>query len=330
MKKSSMSHTRHHPAYGELFRRYEDNPILTAGDWPYPVNAVFNAGAVRLQNSGETLLLARVEERRGLSHLCVARSTNGLTDWRISSRPTLKPDRERRPEEIWGVEDPRVTWLPEIGRYAVVYVSFSQGGPGVSLALTEDFETYEHQGMIMPPEDKDAALFPRKFGGHWAIIHRPVPANGSAHIWISFSPDLRHWGSHKVLIPAREGAWWDARKIGLSTPPIETPEGWLIIYHGVRHTASGSIYRLGLALLDIEDPVKVIHRGDEWVFGPLEPYERVGDVKDVVFPCGAVVEDDGDTLRIYYGGADTCIGVATTSIRRCLEWLKEHHYGGTA
>jgi predicted GH43/DUF377 family glycosyl hydrolase len=148
-------------------------------------------------------------------------------------------------------------------------------------------------------------------------------------MWISFSPDLRHWGSHKVLLPAREGAWWDARKIGLSPQPIETSEGWLILYHGVRTTASGSLYRVGLALLDRENPAKIIYRSDEWVFGPIEPYERTGDVEDVVFPCGAVLDNDGDTLKVYYGAADTCIGLATASVRELLEWLKKHDHRDT-
>lgn len=313
----------------DLLQRSPENPLLTAQMWPYPVNAVFNPGAVRLENTGEVLLLARVEDRRGISHLATARSADGATNWEIDQPPTFLPRSADRPEEIWGVEDPRIVWVPDIGKYAVTYTSYSRGGPGVSLALTQDFKSYEHYGMVMPPEDKDAALFPRRFGGHWAMIHRPVPASGSAHMWISFSPDLRHWGSHKVLMPAREGAWWDARKIGLSTPPIETPDGWLVIYHGVRQTASGCLYRLGLALLDLEDPTKVVHRGDEWIFGPLTPYERTGDVSDVVFPCGAVLDRDGDTLNVYYGGADTSINLATGSLKAMLAWLKQHHYGGT-
>jgi predicted GH43/DUF377 family glycosyl hydrolase len=238
------------------------------------------------------------------------------------------PARGQRPEELWGIEDSRITWVPELGRYAVVYTAFSQGGPGVSLALTNDFREFEHLGMIMSPEDKDAALFPRKFGGHWTLIHRPVQVTGAAHIWISYSPDLRHWGSHQILIPARHGAWWDARKIGLSTPPIETAEGWLILYHGVRTTASGCLYRVGLALLDLENPAQVIYRSSEWIFSPLETYEHMGDVQEVVFPTGAVLDADGDSLRVYYGAADSCIGLATASVRELLGWLKDHHYDG--
>ncbi len=144
---------------------------------------------------------------------------------------------------------------------------------------------------------------PRRIGGRWALIHRPVTTLG-AHMWISYSPDLRHWGSHKVMLEARRGGWWDANKIGLCSPPIETAKGWLAIYHGVRQTASGSIYRLGLALFDLERPEICLQRGDSWMFGPEEPYERGGDVKDVVFPCGQTIGADGDTIHLYYGAAD--------------------------
>ena len=306
--------------FSELFRRHELNPILTAADWPYPVHSVFNPGATLLLD-GTTLLLCRVEDRRGHSHLCVARSVNGVDNWQVDSPPTLLADPARFPEEVWGIEDPRITYLPEISKYVIVYTAYSRVGPGVALALTEDFERFERYGMIMPPEDKDAALFPRRIGGQWALIHRPVSAPG-AHMWMSYSPDLRHWGSHKLMLEARLGGWWDANKIGLSPPPIETPQGWLVIYHGVRRTASGAIYRLGLALFDLSKPEVCLKRSNEWIFGPEKPYELRGDVDNIVFPCGSTLAPDGDTLRLYYGAADTSIAMATGSIRAILEWLE--------
>ena len=302
-----------------LFVRHPGNPILGRKDWPYPVNSVFNAGATLLPN-GDTLLLCRVEDRRGLSHLCAARSANGIDGWQIDPQPTLMANPTEYPEEIWGIEDPRITYVPELQQYAVAYTSFARGGPGVSLALTKDFKSFERYGVIMPPEDKDAALLPRKIGDFWALIHRPVTTLG-AHMWISYSPDLRHWGNHKVMLEARRGGWWDANKIGLCSPPIETSKGWLVIYHGVRQTASGSIYRLGLALFDIDKPDICLQRGDSWMFGPEAPYERSGDVHDVVFPCGQTISSDGDTIHLYYGAADSCIALATGSIQDLLEWL---------
>jgi predicted GH43/DUF377 family glycosyl hydrolase len=305
-----------------LFTRHSGNPILSREDWPYPINSVFNAAAVQLPD-GDTLLLCRVEDRTGLSHLCAARSANGIDGWRIDSEPTLMANPREYPEEIWGLEDPRITYVPELGQYAIAYTSFARGGPGVSLALTKDFRSFERFGVIMPPEDKDAALLPRKINGYWAMIHRPVTPTG-AHMWISYSPDLRHWGSHKVMLEARRGGWWDANKIGLCSPPIETSKGWLTIYHGVRQTASGSIYRLGLALFDINQPEICLQRGDSWIFGPEAPYECNGDVNNVVFPCGQTIGADGDTIHLYYGAADSCIAMATGSIRAMLAWLDLH------
>jgi len=305
-----------------LFARYSGNPILSRDSWPYSVNSVFNSGAVRLSD-GEILLLCRVEDRTGLSHLCAARSDNGIDGWRIDQEPTLMANPREFPEEKWGIEDPRITYVPELEQYAVAYTSFARGGPGVSLALTRDFRTFERFGVIMPPEDKDAALLPRRINGYWALIHRPVTPTG-AHMWISYSPDLRHWGNHKVILEARRGGWWDANKIGLCSPPIETPKGWLTIYHGVRQTASGAIYRLGLALFDLEKPDVCLQRGDSWMFGPEAPYERNGDVKDVVFPCGQTIGADGDTIHLYYGAADFCVALATGSVRALLAWLDAH------
>jgi len=300
----------------ELFSRHSDNPILTASDWPYAVNSVFNPGATLLPD-GTTLLLCRVEDRRGLSHLTVARSVNGIDNWQIDSRPTFAADPINFPEELWGVEDPRITYVEELKKYAVVYTAYTRDGPGVSLALTEDFRQFERLGVIMAPEDKDAALLPYRINGQWALIHRPVSAP-RAHMWISFSENLYHWGRHKLMLEARRGAWWDANKIGLSPPPIQTPKGWLVIYHGVRQTAAGAIYRLGLALFDLMNPGVCLKRGDEWIFGPEETYERRGDVDNVVFPCGTTIAPDGDTVRLYYGAADTSIAMATGSIQAML------------
>lgn len=305
-----------------LLERYTANPILSGKDWPYPINSVFNPAAVVLDD-GDTLLLCRVEDRSGLSHLCAARSANGINGWRIDPVPTLPASPREYPEEIWGIEDPRITYVPELKKFAIVYTSFARGGPGVSLALTEDFKSFERIGVIMQPEDKDAALLPRRIGGYWALIHRPVTTLG-AHMWISYSPDLRHWGRHKVILSARRGGWWDANKIGLCSPPIETSAGWLAIYHGVRQTASGSIYRLGLALFDLENPEICLKRSDSWMFGPEARYEREGDVNGVVFPCGQTIRADGDSINIYYGGADSCVAMATGSIRELLAWLDAH------
>jgi predicted GH43/DUF377 family glycosyl hydrolase len=305
----------------ELFRRYEGNPILVAADWPYTVNAVFNPGVARLGN--ETILLVRVEDRTGLSHLCVARSADGLSDWTVDADRRFLPDLATDSERF-GVEDPRITLCD--GEYMIVYTGYSSAGPLVCLASTRDFASFERRGVLMSPEDKDAALFPRRFGGRWALIHRPVASapRHMAHIWLSWSPDLRHWGDPTILLAAREGAWWDAHKVGLCPPPLLTEQGWLLLYHGVRVTAAGSVYRLGLALLDADHPEQVLARSSEWIFGPQQLYERSGDVSDVVFPCGWLVAEDGDTVLLYYGAADTSVCLATASLSALLTWLERH------
>jgi predicted GH43/DUF377 family glycosyl hydrolase len=312
-----------------LIKRYEANPILTAENWPYPANAVFNPGATLLPD-GTTLLLCRVEDLRGHSHLCAARSENGLDNWQIDDSPTLLADPENYPEEVWGIEDPRIVFLEEMGKYAITYTSWSRGGPGVSLALTADFKHFEREGMVMPPHDKDAAFLPRRIGGHWSMIHRPTTPGEDSHIWLSYSPDLKHWGEHKIILMTRRGAWWDAGKIGLSPPLIETPDGWLMIYHGVRHTASGSLYRQGLALFELENLEKCLLRSDQWILGPEEQYELVGDVGGVIFLTGYTRRDDGDTIYLYYGGADKCVAVAIASVTKLLEWIKKNGQADSA
>lgn len=303
--------------FQELFVRHPKNPIIITADLPYQANTVFNAAAALVE--GQTLLLIRIEDRRGMSHLTAARSRDGVTGWQIDPQPTFSPDPEGYPEELWGVEDPRITWMEELGEYYFTYTAYSQDGPLVSLARTRDFRTFNRLGGVLLPENKDAALFPRRINGKYAMIHRHVLHSG-AHMWIAYSPDLIHWGEHKVVMRARAGGWWDANKIGLSPQPLYTPEGWLVCYHGVRVTGGGVIYRLGLALLDLENPGRLLRRSEEWIFGPMEPYERLGDVDNVVFPCGWV--EQGDEIRLYYGGADTCIALATASRRDLLDYLK--------
>jgi predicted GH43/DUF377 family glycosyl hydrolase len=307
----------------ELFHRHPLNPIISINDIPYNANSVFNAGAVKVNE--KVFLLMRVEDRRGISHLTLAKSKNGISNWKVSHQPTVMPNSDEYPEEVWGIEDPRIIFLEEKKIWAITYTAYSKGGPLVSLMTTNNFQNFTRYGPVMPPEDKDAALFPIRFDGRWAMIHRPVSytATPKANIWISFSPDLKHWGDHQVLIKARKGSWWDANKIGLSPPPLRTNQGWLILYHGVKTTASGIIYRLGLALLDLTNPRNLIARSDEWIFSPKESYEIYGDVDKVVFPCGWIQQNQ--TISLYYGCADSCISLATANLAELLEWLKKHN-----
>ena len=299
-----------------LFTRAAHNPIITAASVPYPANSAFNAGAARVGD--ETVLLVRVEDMLGISVLHVAAAPTAWTAGR-STRSRCWPPRPSRGDR--GCEDPRLTWLPDRKAWAIAYTAYSRRGPLVSLATTRDFRSVRRLGPAMPPEDKDAALFPRQFDGRWLMVHRPTPLRGGAHMWLSYSPDLRHWGEHTMLLEARDGAWWDAGKIGLGPPPLETEHGWLVMYHGVHLTAGGPIYRVGFALLDREDPSRLLRRSDEWVLGPRAPYERDGDVAQVVFPCGWVADEATDSLLLYYGAADTTVSVASASLSRVLDYV---------
>lgn len=294
--------------------------MLTPARWPYPINAVMNAGATTVDD--ETVLLCRVEDRRGISHLTVARSRDGVSNWVVDDTPLLAPD-PAWPEEDWGVEDPRITRVDELDAWVIAYTSFSDGGPGVSLATTQDFRSVQRLGRARAPEDKNAALLPRRVGGQFVMFHRPVTVVGHrADVWLSRSTDLRTWSAPEPVMSARHGGSWDSARIGMGPPPLETPEGWLVVYHGVRQTVSGALYRVGLALLDLDDPTKVLRRSSEWVLGPSESYEQTGDVPGVVFPCGLVHDSLNDELRLYYGAADTCIGMATASLPEVLDYLR--------
>jgi predicted GH43/DUF377 family glycosyl hydrolase len=305
----------------QLLTRSSGNPILTATDLPYGASSIFNPGAAQIGD--ETLLLARVEGLTGLSHLAVARSADGVSGWRFDLEHDLVPDPNHFPEDAWGLEDPRIVAVPELAGYLITFTSYSQSGPVVSLAFTADFRHFERRGIICPPDDKNAAIFPRRLRGRWHLIHRPIgPDGGDAHIVISGSDDLTHWGPDRVLLRAREGGWWDAHRIGLGPPPLETPEGWLVLYNAAKVGASGVLYRSGLALLDLEDPTRIIARSNEFVFKPEMLYERVGDIPNVVFPSGWIADPDGG-LRIYYGAADTTICLAKAQLAELLDYLRE-------
>jgi len=299
----------------ELFVRDKRNPVITTRDVPYQANAVFNAGAADLGD--EVLLLVRVESTSGRSHLIVARSADGVTDWRFEERALIHPAQEC-PYETNGVEDCRLTWMEDMDCWGIAYTAYTDHGPGVALATTKDFRTIERVGLVIPPNDKNATLFPRKFDGLYAMLHRPCVSGGS--VWISYSPDLIYWGRASVVVPVRGGPWWDAVRVGAGLAPIETEAGWLVIYHGVKEIVGGPIYRIGAALLDLKEPHRLIARARRWLLSPQEGYERTGDAPNVVFSCGGIVREG--KLWMYYGAADSCICLATAKLSDILAVVK--------
>ncbi|HPP75462.1 MAG TPA: glycosidase [Armatimonadota bacterium] len=303
----------------ELFIRSPHNPIITHKDMPYLCSTVFNPGATEFE--GETLLLLRVEDLEGKSHLTVARSRNGVDGWRIETEPLISPSNGAGPYEVFGCEDPRITYLDDLNKWVIAYTAYSPFGAGVALATTEDFRSVNRFGLVLAPINKDAAVFPRKIKDHYWMLHRPA-AGDIEHIWLTVSDDLVHWGRPWCVLMERGGPMWDGSKVGANTVPIETEEGWLILFHGVKVFAGSPTYRVGLALLDLEDPRRLIARLPYWALGPYEPYEVAGAVPNVVFPCGHI--QNGDEIRVYYGAADSTVCLATASISEILDALRKY------
>ncbi len=290
-------------------------PILVPDDMPCGANAVLNPGVAEVD--GEVVLLLRVETKNGISHIRVARSRNGVDGWRIADKALLEPGNPEYPYEEWGCEDPRVTKME--GKWAIVYTAYTEWGPAIALATTSDFEQVERLGPAFIPGNKDAAVFPRDFSGRHFMLHRPE-VGGNEDIWYASTPHgLSQWSQPGLLMRRRGGPYWDSQRIGLGCPPIETEAGWLVIYHGTKAMGSRSVYRLGLALLDIDDPTKVIARTNDWIFAPDADFEQKGLMPGVVFTCGALVR--GDELWMYYGAADTCVGLAVGSLSELLDFI---------
>jgi predicted GH43/DUF377 family glycosyl hydrolase len=297
----------------DLLHRWEGNPVITVEDVPFRANAVFNGTPVVTEDG--VYLLLRIEGQRGYSFFALARSSDGL-HFEIDETPVMLPAKEGRFAlyEEKGIEDPRITIID--GVCYVMYTAVGKSGPRIALARTYDYVNYERIALVSEPGNKDGILFPRKINGRYARLDRPIGL-GKGSIWISYSPDLVNWGDSEVVITPRDG-YWDDFRVGASVTPIETDEGWLEIYHGVRMTAAGPIYRIGIAVLDLDDPSKVIRRSDQPILSPREEYERIGDIGNVCFACGAVVSANGE-VRIYYGAADTSICIATCTLSRILQ-----------
>jgi beta-1,2-mannobiose phosphorylase / 1,2-beta-oligomannan phosphorylase len=284
--------------------RHPDNPILEPiADHAWESRNVFNCGVIN--HDGKVVLIYRAQgTENDISHLGYAESTDGVHFERLPG-PVFSPEDST---EVNGVEDPRLTLLD--GRIQMLYTAWSPDAIQVARASTTDFRTWERHGIVFPgPDNKDAALFPRKIGEKYTAFHRIQPS-----IWLASSDDLATWGDYREIMQPRPDCF-DALKLGAGGPPIETDLGWLVIYHGVDHDL---VYRLGVALLDKDDPSRVLSWPTAPILAPEEPWELVGDVPNVVFTCGTA--DLGDDYLIYYGGADRVIGLATVNKRDLLDF----------
>lgn len=300
-----------------LFERSRENPLLTPLDLPFPAAAVLNPGVT--EQDGEVVMLLRVEDLAGYSNIHIARSKDGATNWRVEAEPFLRYGLPEYRYEQWGCEDARVVYLAEEQRWYITYTAYSSAGAAVALAASDDLVTAKRIGLIFSPNNKDAVLFPERFAGRWAVLHRP-DAGGIEHIWSAYSHDLIHWGHPHCVLPEGGGAAWDGLKVGAGPPPVLTPHGWLLIYHGVKGYGGRLIYRAGIALLDRDTPHKLLARSPGWVFQAEAPYEQSGLVPNVVFPSGVLVR--GDELWMYYGAADTYVCLATAKLQDVLDVLE--------
>lgn len=297
----------------DILHRWEGNPIITLEDMPFPCNTVFNGTPFKLGD--EYLILLRVEGLQGYSFFALAKSHDGY-HFEVEKKPVMTPAKRGMFSiyESRGIEDPRATLID--GKIYIAYTAVSEYSYRIALAQTEDFRHFKRIALISEPGNKDGVLFPEKINGQYVRLDRPIGL-GVGSIWISYSKDLHNWGNSQILMSPRRG-YWDSFRVGASAPPIRTKQGWLEIYHGTKMTSAGPIYRAGAALLDLKDPSKVIKRCQIPILSPREHYERIGDVGNVVFPCGAIVEPDGE-VKVYYGAADTSLAVATIQLDEMME-----------
>jgi predicted GH43/DUF377 family glycosyl hydrolase len=302
-----------------IIKRFEGNPILTKDDIPYPVATVHNAAVTKY--NGKYIMLFRSHLFSGRSILGYAESNDGF-HFKVSGKPFMIPSQEGifKEYEEYGVEDPRITFIDD--EYLISYSAYSRHGVRIGLARTSDFKTIRRFSLITEADYRNVVIFPEKFYGLYARLDRPHSEISPWSVWISYSPDLKFWGESKLIMKPLQ-YHWDEMKIGPGAPPIKTPRGWLNIYHGVFPTMDGSVYRLGVALHDLEDPSRIIAVGDRWILQPEEIYEITGYVHNVVFSCAAVPEQDG-TVKIYWGGADKVMCVGTASLEELVDYCLEH------
>ncbi len=291
--------------------------MLGLDDLHFRCSDIRNAGVIRYKC--EYLLLLTIEMLEGRCAIVLAHSSDGL-EYAVETEPFMSPyDIGVGMYENGGISNARVTAFN--GHYYITYVADSDHGQRIGLAKTENFRSVERLGYISQVDVKNGVLFPRKIDGQYVLLKRP---NDGGRIWISYSDDLEFWRSERVVMTPR-GGFWDSHRIGASASPIEIDEGWLLIYYGVKDTSAGPLVRLGAAILDRDDPSKVIARSNIPILSPRESYERIGDVPNVVFSCGALLEDG--VVEVFYGASDSCICRGTAPLAKivatCFENEKE-------
>jgi beta-1,4-mannooligosaccharide/beta-1,4-mannosyl-N-acetylglucosamine phosphorylase len=300
----------------EVMWRYDANPVIRRDQTPTS-NSIFNSAVVPFD--GGFAGVFRCDNRCREAWLHVGRSANGF-DFDIDPEPIrfVGADAEIAPPiEAY---DPRVCYLED--RYYVTWCNYYHG-PTIGMAHTTDFRTFHQMENTFLPYNRNGVLFPRKIGGRYAMLSRPSDTGHTpfGDIFYSESPDLCYWGRHRFVMGATSG--WQSKKIGAGPVPIETSQGWLLIYHGVLNSCNGFVYSMGAALLDLEVPWKVRYRSQPYLLSPQALYECVGDVPNVVFPCAALADAETGRLAVYYGCADTVTGIAFAYLDELIEMLQK-------
>ena len=300
-----------------LIQRHPDNPILVKEHMPFRAQCVFNSGATLVDD--EIVMLVNTWDAAWRPRFLVARSRDGVR-FAVGEKNMVEAPREYPYRPDAGIFDTRIT--PIDGVYYITYNTYAEGAGGrIRLARTHDFEEIEDLGFLTGADHRNGVLFPERIDGAYVRLERPNGQEGLGEIFISFSPDLVHWGRTKLLL--RKGSeYWESAKIGPGAPPVRTDRGWLVLYHGCREHMNGLMYNMGCMLLDLEDPARIIGKMRDCLMWPEMPYELTGNCPGVVFPTAAIPHGEPDELKIYYGAADTCMGLALANqsalVEQCL------------
>jgi beta-1,4-mannooligosaccharide/beta-1,4-mannosyl-N-acetylglucosamine phosphorylase len=300
----------------EVLWRFSGNPIF---DWnPGPKAArVFNSAVIPYGD--EFVGVFRADHKDITMHIHFGKSKDAV-NWELEDEDIKWVDEDGKPFQPGYAYDPRLCEID--GEYYVMWCTSFGHAPTIGLGKTKDFKTFTRLENAFLPHNRNGVLFPRKINGKYVLLSRPSD-NGHTpfgDIFVSESPDLVHWGRHRSVM--RAGGSWQALKIGAGPVPIETDEGWLMFYHGVVLTCNGYVYSFGSALLDLENPSKVLYRSRPYLLTPEADYETVGFVPNVCFPCAALCDAPTGRIAIYYGTADTYTGIAFGNVHEIIEWTK--------
>lgn len=297
--------------------RYSGNPIIPRDLIPTS-NSIFNSAAVPFQDRFAGVF--RVDNKKREMNLHRGFSDDGI-NWQLDNEPINWLSDNPEISRFQYRYDPRVVYIED--RYWVTWCN-GYHGPTIGIGYTYDFEQFHFLENALLPFNRNGVLFPRRINDKYVMLSRPSD-NGHTpfgDIYLSQSPDMTYWGQHRFVMGVHDG--WQSTKIGAGPVPIETAEGWLLFYHGVLTSCNGFVYSFGAALLDLDEPWRVIRRGAPYLLSPQTLYECVGDVPNVAFPCAALVDASRDRVAIYYGAADTVTALAFCHIDGILQWLKDN------